>query len=324
MGKSKLKQQLKRKLSESDAPQSKKQQKTQHRDAARAQDDDANGHDDSELREIAELDFDDALAAGLAFEQMESFDGALAAFQAAVKARPDSVLALSHLADVYAAGGQHEQALATYLKATQLPDADASVWFRLGVTRLALGQHLGAVASMNTAKQMTLEALGSASSDSREHADLMKAYSVTLAALANCFGEMGDIDSAVREYEAAVAKFPTNGDLHYNLATMLLARGDQADGIASLVLAISCSPETVAFYEDLIECLQASSSRDDTIVQNRIAALQDTLAELIAAKAANGDGDDSDDSDDERASGDDDGDSSSERESDDEVETDEE
>lgn len=295
MGKSKLKQQLKRKLPSEAAGSnsgsstlSKKQIKKQRRQAAvaAAQSDDDESHGlDGELRDIEDLDFEDAFAAGLAFEQMESFEGALAAFQTAVKARPDHLEALSHLADVYVADEQPQLALKTYLHASKLLDADASIWFRLGLTHMSLEQHDLAINSLKKSLALSAQTLAATEDSEDKEEDQMKAYSVTLAALANCHGEQGDLESAIKVYTDAVAAFPSNGNLHYNLATMLMAKGGDSEQqvVASLERAIECSSKTIEFYEDLIEFLQ--QTKETKSRQAKVMELQKKVDELKEAEA---------------------------------------
>lgn len=337
------KQQLKRKLPASNAQQneylksrnsdsnasssvlSNKQRKKQKRQAAAAavdkqsdeeedEDEDEDNDVGSEMREIDELDFDDAFAAGLAFEQLESYEGALASFQAAVKFRPEYVPALSHLADVYVAAEQPQKAIKTYLQASKLPDADASIWFRLGITYMSQEQHDAAVESFHKSLALSAGALDAVSQDDddneEQQQDLMKAYSVTLAALANCCGEQGDIDGAIQVYREAVAKFSSNGNLHYNLATMLMAKGDSsvAQAIQCLERAIECSPETIEFYEDLIAYLQ----QHDQLA--KVEPLQKQLDALRESVAAAGDaGEESEEATEEEGSDDDESDGGAEQ-----------
>ncbi|TYZ64253.1 hypothetical protein PybrP1_001798 [[Pythium] brassicae (nom. inval.)] len=296
MGKSALKRKRQRPDAAAPPPRSpqpltKKQRKQLKRQAA---DDDEvdTALDDDELRELSRLGFDDALAAGRAFEQMASFSGAIAAFQAAVTARPTDLRALGHLADAYAASAQHDAALETYTRALAAApdaDADASLWFRRGLAHLALAQHAGADASFRKALALSAAAMdagddGAAAATSTEaNEEHMKAYSVTLAALANCYGEQGDVDSAVVLYRDAAAAFPANADLHYNLATMLMAKGDAPKQVlASLARAIACSPETPAFYEDAIAFAEAAGGAE---LLAKAAEWKRQLGELVAANA---------------------------------------
>ncbi|KAI9911130.1 hypothetical protein PsorP6_008760 [Peronosclerospora sorghi] len=74
------------------------------------------------LREIETLRFEDAFSAGLTFEQLKSYEGAVASFQHAVKCEPKHLHALSHLADAYAAAEEPHKALIHYSKASEIED----------------------------------------------------------------------------------------------------------------------------------------------------------------------------------------------------------
>ncbi|KAF4141175.1 Tetratricopeptide repeat [Phytophthora infestans] len=275
MGKNKLKQQLKRQQRDvfpststssftaaTENSRSKKKQKTEK----------STGQTETEV-EIDTLSFDDAFSAGLAFEQLESYDGALAALQQAVKCQPTHVGALTHLADVYSAAGQSDEALKCYVQASELGDGknDASVWFRLGLAHAALDQQLKATKAYRTSMKITATALESSKAD-EDIEELKKAYNVTLAALAEAFGELGDLDAAVAVFEDAAAKFPDNANMHYNLANMRMARsGSSGDRtldkqvVRSLERAIELSPDTREFIEDLAGYLEQHNQQPDRV-----------------------------------------------------------
>ncbi|KAL4106485.1 hypothetical protein PRIC1_004536 [Phytophthora ramorum] len=291
MGKNKLKQQLKRQqrdvlgvasTASSSAgvgnSRSNKKQKTQK----------SAGDGETEV-EIDTLGFGDAFSAGLAFEQLESYDGALAAFQRAVECQPKHLGALTHLADVYSAAGQLDDALKCYEQASELEDGkkDASVWFRLGLAHAALEQQVQATKAYKKSMEINAEALETVKGVNDEDvAELKKAYGVTLAALAEAFGEMGDLDSAVEVFEDAAATFPENGNLHYNLANMRMARsgstGDDAfdaEVARCLERAIELSPDTRDFVEDLAAYLQQHDEQPD-----RVRVLKAKAGELQSAE----------------------------------------
>lgn len=261
--------------------QNQKRQKT-----ASAEDDDEEDDDDegvaTEMKDIDSLDFDDAFGAGLAFEQFQSYEGALTSFKAAVRSRPDHYEALSHLADVYAALEQPSKAIQTYLRASKQPEAenDASLWFRLGITYASVDQYDAAVESYHKSIKRSVQAVQEAEGE-RERRDLTKAYCITLAALAGCFGEQGDLNGATQVYRQAVEVFPGNGNLHYNLATMLMMKGDAVDGtVRCLERAIECSPDTIEFYSELVEFLeQQGQSKKAEPWRVRLTALQEAEAQ---------------------------------------------
>ncbi|KAE8986815.1 hypothetical protein PR003_g22947 [Phytophthora rubi] len=296
MGKNKLKQQLKRQQRDvltaastgaSNAAvensRSKKKQKTEKSTG------------ETEV-EIDTLSFDDAFSAGLAFEQLESYDGALAAFQQAVKCEPSHLGALTRLADVYSAAGQPDDALKCYVQASELQDGekDASVWFRLGLAHAAVEQHREATKAYKKSMKINAEALEAGNVkevDDEDVVELRKAYGVTLAALAEAFGEMGDLDAAVKVFEDAAVKFPENANLHYNLANMRMARsgnaGDDAfdaDVVKSLETAIELSPDTRDFVEDLAAYLEQHDQQTDRVIELKAKAEELKSAETTEEK----------------------------------------
>lgn len=227
-------------------------------------DDEDNEGVTSEMKDIDGLDFDDAFGAGLAFEQFKSYEGALTSFKAAVRSRPDHYETLSHLADVYAALEQPSKAIQTYLRASKLTEAedDASLWFRLGITYASVDQYDAAVESYHKSIKRSIQAMEETESES-ERKDLAKAYCITLAALANCFGEQGDLNGATQLYRQAINVFPSNGNLHYNLATMLMMQGEAVDEtVRCLERAIECDPDTIEFYSELVEFLEQNGQSE--------------------------------------------------------------
>eukprot|EP00644_Phytophthora_capsici_P009023 jgi/Phyca11/14185/fgenesh1_pg.PHYCAscaffold_6_\ len=213
MGKNKLKQQLKRQqrdvlrsTSTGDSAASgnpNKKQKTQK----------STGENETEV-EIDTLNFDDAFSAGLAFEQLESHDGALA----------------------------------------------------------TMDQQLKATEVYKKSLEINSEALESMKDGDEDAAELTKAYGITLAALADAFGELGDIDSAVKVFEDAAMKFPENANMHYNVANMRMAKNGSSGNEAfdsevakSLERAFKLSPDTRDFVQDLAAYLEQHDQQADLV-----------------------------------------------------------
>ncbi|UIZ24042.1 hypothetical protein KXD40_008009 [Peronospora effusa] len=242
--------------------------------------------------EINALSFDNALSAGLAFEQLESYDGALKSFQRAVNCQPNHLGALAHLADVYSAAGQPEEALKCYVKASKLEGSgeDASVWFRLGLAHAAIDQQLKATKAYQRSIDINARALETMSDAHQDVGYLRKAYGITLAALAEAFGELGDLDSAVKVYEDAVVRFPNTANMHFNLASMRMARnesiGDEAfDSVVaqSLERANKLSPKTCDFVKDLASYLAQHNQQPDRVRELRKQADELQIAGISAA-----------------------------------------
>ncbi|DBA04913.1 TPA: hypothetical protein N0F65_006915 [Lagenidium giganteum] len=220
-------------------------------------------NEEGEERAVEDLDYADAMAAGLAFEQLSSTEGAIVAFQTALKHKPDCVEALSHLGDLEVQEEEHEQAIELFQRATAQSPQDASLWFRLAVSLEATDKHDDAIEAYKKSLEVSRAAVDECEDD-EERRGLAKAWSMGLAALANCFGMKGDMAGAVQVYRDAVAKDGKNGNLHYNLATMLVVldtEESKTEAIKSYEQAIACAPSTRAFYEDLVALLAADKKK---------------------------------------------------------------
>ncbi|CAI5746406.1 unnamed protein product [Peronospora destructor] len=141
----------------------------------------------------------------------------------------------------------------------------------------------------NKSIDINAKALKSANDAHEDVKDLRKAYGVTLTALAEAFGELGDLDSAIKVFEDAVTRFPNAANMHYNLANMRMARngstGDDAfDSVVaqSLERAIKlskttqlfrvqqrASPETCDFIEKLASYLAKHNQQPDRVFELR-------------------------------------------------------
>ncbi|CAI5730007.1 unnamed protein product [Hyaloperonospora brassicae] len=244
------------------------------------------GHAESEV-DMATLSFADALSAGLAFEQLHSYDGAVEAFQRAVECQPNHLEALTHLADNYVSAGDPDKALPLYIKASKLKGGqeDASIWFRLGLTYVAVDQLPQATNAYQTSMRINAIALEKVNGADENSKELRKAYSITLAVLAEAYGERRDLDSAVKVFEDAVVKLPDSANMQYNLANMRMARSKSmadeafdAEVVQRLERAIELDSGSRDFVVDLIEYLEQHKQRPD-----RLCELKRKAAELESA-----------------------------------------
>uniref|UniRef100_A0AAV1V236 Uncharacterized protein n=1 Tax=Peronospora matthiolae TaxID=2874970 RepID=A0AAV1V236_9STRA len=67
-------------------------------------------------------------------------------------------------------------------------------------------------------------ALGAANNADEDSEEIEKAYGITLAAPTEAYGKLGDLDAAVKVFEDTADKFSVSTNVHYNLATMRMAR----------------------------------------------------------------------------------------------------
>ncbi|TMW61334.1 hypothetical protein Poli38472_012525 [Pythium oligandrum] len=210
---------------------------------------------DDEDVDLATLDFEDALQVGLAFQQFQSYESAIAAFETAVRHQPAHYGALSRLADCYAEIEDFEKALPVYSRASACPEADAALWLSLGMTQSAVEKNEDAMKSYDRARALAVDEIKKGGSVN-DVADCQRTYGMALAAMANSLGmEQDDLAGAVALYRDAVTTFPDSANLHYNIASMQLANEDKSGAIASLKRAIECDGDVVDFYEELVTLL---------------------------------------------------------------------
>ncbi|KDO29845.1 hypothetical protein SPRG_19727 [Saprolegnia parasitica CBS 223.65] len=206
---------------------------------------------DSEDDEV-EMDFEELVAAGAALQKLGAVDAAAETFAKALAMQPEDVDVMSSLAHAYEACDEKTKAIALHEKVVTRVPTNAPTWFALG----ALYQDVEKLEKAISAFRKVI-ALDDANA------------SVAFAALANCYGEQGDIDGAVGVFESAVAKDPSNAKYQYNLATMLVARGTKAD-----------QKKAITAYEAAL-ALETNRQRD---IYDDLAALYDSMGDK--AKAA--------------------------------------
>ncbi|OQR94616.1 hypothetical protein THRCLA_22223 [Thraustotheca clavata] len=204
--------------------------------------------DENKSDDELEMDFDELVAASGALQQLGASEAAAESLEKAHAMRPDDVDVLASLAAAYEASDDKEKAIKTYEKVVAAPASNALSWFSLGTL---YQEH---------------EQLDKAISAFRKVIDLDEEnVSVTYAALANCYGDKGDIDGAVGVFEAAVAKFPENANYQYNLATMLVARGTKDDQKKAITLyekaATLSTDRQEEIYEDLAQLLDSMGEK---------------------------------------------------------------
>ncbi|RHY68008.1 hypothetical protein DYB30_009435 [Aphanomyces astaci] len=235
--------------SDSPAPTEKKAKKVSKKRAPtpakeKDGDDDDEGDDD---KDDIEMDLDELVAAGGALSQLGAHDAAAEILAQALALSPGNVDIMSSLASAYEASAQKDEALVLVRQITQVAPTHASSWFQLSALLVESNDVDGAVDALK--RVIELE-------------DTPAAY----AALASCYGEQGNIDAAVSLFEDGVLKHPTSGKFHFNLATMLAARGRKKDRKRAVEMygkAAALDPETRAeVLQDLAELHKAMGETD--------------------------------------------------------------
>uniref|UniRef100_M4C6A1 Uncharacterized protein n=1 Tax=Hyaloperonospora arabidopsidis (strain Emoy2) TaxID=559515 RepID=M4C6A1_HYAAE len=159
-----------------------------------------------------------------------------------------------------------------------------------------MNQLLKATEAYQMSMRINARALGTANDADEDSEEIEKAYGITLAALAEAYGELGDLDAAVKVFEDAAVRFPDSANVHYNLATMRMARSKStednafdAEVVRMLVRAIELDPKTRDFVVDLVAYLEQHQQQLDRLCQLKRKA--EELESTDAAVGSDGDRD---------------------------------
>jgi tetratricopeptide (TPR) repeat protein len=145
---------------------------------------------------------------GNALRKTGAIDDAIAAFRRAISLKPEFAEALSNLGNALCEKGAVDDAVAAYRRALVLQPDSAAVYRNLGGALTDTGALDAAVAALRRAIEL--------------EPDFADAYSDLGLALQ----ETKQLDEAIAACRQAVVLKPSVAEVHYNLAHMLLLRGD--------------------------------------------------------------------------------------------------
>ncbi|CAK4717120.1 hypothetical protein LEN26_006493 [Aphanomyces euteiches] len=206
--------------------------------------------DEEGKEDEVEMDFDELVMAGGALQQLGAHDAAAETFAKALALSPDNIDVMVSLASAYEASEQAEEAIRLYRDIVALAPSKAAMWFRLGSLLVEQNELTDAIEALK--KVIELDDAGEEGA----------AY----AALASCYGEQGDLDAAIALFENGVERHPESAKFHFNLATMLNARGGKKDRQKAVTLyekAAELDPENRAeALEDLAALHEAMGKAD--------------------------------------------------------------
>jgi cytochrome c-type biogenesis protein CcmH/NrfG len=144
---------------------------------------------------------------------LESYDGAVAAFQTIIRLKPDTPGALNNLGIALQGTGRLDEAIASFRQAIRLKPDLAEAHNNLGNAVEDKGQLDEAIASFRQAIRLK--------------PDLADAHNN----LGNALTDKGRLEEAVPAYGQAIALNPDLSAAHTNLGLALLARGDFRRGL---------------------------------------------------------------------------------------------
>jgi predicted CXXCH cytochrome family protein len=164
---------------------------------------------------------------GQAWLSARQIANAIAAFEDAVKHRPDSPVALLNLADALTEAGQRERAVTVLNHAIQVAPRDALLRYQLGITQTAAGRDPEAIAAFRKAVELDPA--------------MAEAHNLLGSALAG----QGDLEGAQQEFTAALRIHPDFADALGNQAHLLAARREFAAAAPVFARSVQLKPNDV-------------------------------------------------------------------------------
>jgi tetratricopeptide (TPR) repeat protein len=195
---------------------------------------------------MTDQDMHDLLTKGIALQQEQKFDEAMAIYDAVLEARPDNLDALIFLASARRSSGAAAAAIALYDRIAEMDPPRADFWFNRGNALNEFGRREDAVAAYDRSlvidpghaaalanRAISLSALG-------RPAEALASYEQALAVdpdnrialnnIGNLLADQNRLQDAADYLRRSIRNWPDLAEGHYNLSHVLLRLGDFANG----------------------------------------------------------------------------------------------
>jgi tetratricopeptide (TPR) repeat protein/cytochrome c553 len=205
------------------------------------------------------------LAAALEFSGKDAgqLQEAISHYRAALRARPDSVVAQNNLGAALQAGGNLDAAIGHYSKAVALNPAYANARYNLGNALLSAGKVDEAIVHLRESVRLRPD-------DASAHNSLGSALAT-----------QGKVNEAVAAFTESIRLDPDNADAHVNLGFVLASQEKIDEAVAHYEHALRLKPENAPE--------NAETMNDLGVLYGRKGRIQDALAMFEKAVRANPD-----------------------------------
>jgi tetratricopeptide (TPR) repeat protein/mono/diheme cytochrome c family protein len=156
----------------------------------------------------------------------ERLQEAISHYRAALRARPESVIALNNLGAALQASGNLEAAIGHYRRAAALDPAYANARYNLGNALLAAGKVDEAIVELRESLRLRPEDSGAFNS------------------LGSALATQGKVGEGIAAFTESIRINPDNADAHVNLAYTLASQSRIDEAIAHYERAIQLKPES--------------------------------------------------------------------------------
>ena len=161
---------------------------------------------------------------GLHGREADSPGNGLAAYQEAIRLKPDYAEAHYNLGVAYGELGRYQEEIAAYQEAIRLKPDYADAHCNLGVAYGALSRYQEEIAAYQEAIRLQPDLAD-------VHYNLGVAY-----------GELGRYEEEIAAYQEAIRVKPDDADAHFNLGLAYLARGDRGAALEQSRILLNLDP----------------------------------------------------------------------------------
>jgi superkiller protein 3 len=187
-------------------------------------------------------------------QELDDLDGAIAAYEQALKLAPDSPSVRFNLAEALRDAQRYDEAIARYRELIhQYADSHDDE-----AEELLAEAYAGLAATLNLS-----ERYAEAEQTADEFLQRFEDNAEGLYEKASALDGLGRHDEAITTYEQAIEADPLNPGIRNDLADTYLAAGHTEDAIDLAESAVALDPEFVIGYETLAQALLAAGRTDE-------------------------------------------------------------
>jgi tetratricopeptide (TPR) repeat protein len=204
----------------------------------------------------ARADADAHYRQGMAYQNTNKIDEAIASFEKCVAEAPKHVMAWASLGKLYKGKKQYDKSVAAYEQATTLAPKEAALWGNLGYAYYHAGK-----------PDQALEALDKSCKLDHNNAQVA-------AFIGTIKRQKGDIPGAIKALKWAVKLKPDDPDYQNNLGVAYRKGKQYPQAVAAFKKALALKEDAV-FHFDLAVTYRAQEEIDDAIVHYEAAVRLD-------------------------------------------------
>ncbi|MGV0949816.1 MAG: tetratricopeptide repeat protein [Azonexus sp.] len=183
--------------------------------------------------------------------QAGQFDKAAVKYLSILKTSPNNLRVLCLLGLNLQDAGDHQKAVETLLRASDVDSKQALIYFHLGISFGKLGNSERAISSYKKALELN------------------PGYVEALCNLGNVLSCSGSINDAISNYLHAIEIAPESPQIHYNLGTLYLEQFQPEKAIPCFRKAVNLKPDYAAAHNSLGVALTEVNDLSEAVIHYR-------------------------------------------------------